>query len=133
MANKFYPKGAQKLLSGAINFSADTIKAVLVPAAYVYSDTHEFLSDLGAVVGAAVELQNKVVTGGVFDADDISFGAVAAGSTVKAIALFKDTGSVATSPLLAYYDVVTGFPFSTNGSEVSTPWSDGPAKILSLV
>ncbi|KKI11818.1 MULTISPECIES: hypothetical protein [Comamonas] len=133
MANKFYPKGAQKLLSGAINFSADTIKAVLVPAAYVYSDTHEFLSDLGAVVGAAVELQNKVVTGGVFDADDISFGAVAAGSTVKAIALFKDTGSAATSPLLAYYDVVTGFPFSTNGSEVSTPWSDGPAKILSLV
>ena len=56
MANKFYPKGAQKLLSGAINFSADTIKAVLVPAAYVYSDTHEFLSDLGAVVGAAVQL-----------------------------------------------------------------------------
>ncbi|TYK74362.1 hypothetical protein FSY45_19580 [Comamonas sp. Z1] len=133
MANKFYPKGAQKLLSGAINFSADTIKAVLVPAAYVYSDTHEFLSDLGAVVGAAVELQNKVVTGGVFDADDISFGAVAAGSTVKAIALFKDTGSAATSPLLAYYDAVTGFPFSTNGGEVSIPWSDGPAKILSLV
>lgn len=133
MANKFYPKGAQKLLSGAINFSADTIKAVLVPVAYAYSDTHEFLSDLGAVVGAAVELQNKVVTGGVFDADDISFGAVAAGSTVKAIALFKDSGSAATSPLLAYYDVVTGFPFSTNGSEVSTPWSDGPAKILSLV
>jgi hypothetical protein len=133
MANKFYPKGAQKVLSGAINFSADTIKAALVPAAYTYSDTHEFLSELGAVVGAAVELQNKTVAGGVFDADDISFGAVAAGSTVKAIVLFKDTGNAATSSLLAYYDVVTGFPFSTNGSEVSTPWSDGPAKILALV
>lgn len=133
MANKFYPKGAQKVLSGAINFNADTIKAALVPAAYAYSDAHEFLADLGTVVGIPVTLQNKTVAGGVFDADDISFGALAAGSTVKAIALFKDTGNAATSPLLAYYDVVTGFPFSTNGSEVSTPWSDGPAKILSLV
>lgn len=133
MANKFYPKGAQKVLSAAINFSTDTIKAALVPSAYVYSDTHEFQSDLGTVVGTPVALANKAVAGGVFDADDISFGALAAGSTVKAIALFKDTGSAATSPLIAYYDVVTGFPFSTNGSEVSTPWSDGPAKILSLV
>lgn len=133
MANKFYPKGAQKVLSAAINFSTDTIKAVLVPEAYVYSDAHEFQSDLGAVVGAAVVLQNKTVIGGVFDADNISFGAVAAGSTVKAVALFKDTGNAATSSLIAYYDAITGFPFSTNGSEVSTPWSDGPAKILSLV
>lgn len=133
MANKFYPKGAQKVLSAAINFSTDTIKAALVPSAYVYSDTHEFQSDLGAVVGVPVALANKAVAGGVFDADDISFGALAAGSTVKAIALFKDTGSAATSPLIAYYDVVTGFPFATNGGEVGIPWSDGAAKILSLV
>ena len=133
MANKFYPKGAQKVLSAAINFSADTIKAVLVPSTYVFSEAHEFLTDLGAVVGAPVELSGKTVAGGVFDAEDISFGAVAAGSTVKALALFKDTGNAGTSPLIAYYDAVTGFPFSTNGSEVSTPWSDGSAKILSLV
>lgn len=133
MANKFYPKGAQKLLSGAINFSADTIKAVLVPVAYAYSDGHEFLADIGSVVGAAVELVNKTIAGGVFDADDITFGALAGGSTVKAIVLFKDTGNASTSPLLCHLDGVTGFPFSTNGGEVATPWSDGPAKILSLV
>lgn len=133
MANKFYPKGAQKVLSAAINFSTDTIKAVLVPSDYVYSDTHEFQSDLGAVVGAPVELLNKAVAGGVFDADDISFGALAAGSTVKVIALFKDTGNPATSPLIAYYDVVTGFPFTTNGGAVTVPWNSGPDKIISLV
>ena len=133
MANKFYPKGAQKILSAAINFSTDTIKAVLLPSTYVFSESHEYLSDLGAVVGAPVELVGKTVAGGVFDAEDISFGAVAAGNTVKAIGLFKETGAAATSPLIAYYDAVTGFPFTTNGGGVSTPWADGPAKILSLV
>ena len=67
------------------------------------------------------------------DADDLNFGPLAAGSTIKAIALFKDTGLPSTSPLLCYLDEVTGFPFATNGGEVAIPWSDGPAKILSLV
>lgn len=132
MANRLYPKGAQKILDGLVNFSTDAIKAVLVSDAYVFSAAHEFQSDL-ATVGAPVALANKVTSGGIFDADDVSFGALPAGNTVKALALFVDTGNPSTSALLAYYDVVTGFPFSTNGSEVSTPWSDGPAKILSLV
>ena len=30
MANTFFPKGKQKILSAAINFPTDTIKAILV-------------------------------------------------------------------------------------------------------
>lgn len=133
MANKFYPKGAEKTLSAQVNFLTHTISAVLVPSSYTYSDSHEFLSDLGTVVGSAVDLAAKSITGGVFDADDPAFGALAPGNTAKALALFRNTGSAATSPLLCYLDEITGFPFSTNGGDVTVPWSNGPFKILSLV
>ncbi|CAM4266792.1 DUF2190 domain-containing protein [Comamonas aquatilis] len=133
MANKFFPRGAQKVLGASINLATDTIKAALVPDSYTYTETHEYLNQLGTIVGAAVELTGKTVVGGVFDADDPAFGALAAGSTVKAVVLFKDTGNPATSPLVCYLDVITGFPFSTNGGTVSANWSDGSAKILSLV
>ena len=133
MANKFYPKGAEKVLSGAIDLSTDTIAVGLVSNAYTFSANHEFLSSLGTLVGTAQALTNKVVTGGIFDADDPVFGAIAPGSTIKALAIFKDTGNPSTSPLLCYLDEVTGFPFATNGGEVSVPWSNGAAKIFSLV
>ncbi|WP_103018110.1 hypothetical protein [Alicycliphilus denitrificans] len=133
MANKFYPKGAEKILSAQVNFLTHTISAVLVPSSYTYSDSHEFLSDLGTVVGTAVDLTNKSITGGVLDADDPAFGALAPGNTAKALALFRSTGSAATSPLLCYLDEITGFPFSTNGGDVTVPWSNGSFKILSLV
>lgn len=133
MANTFYPKGAQKILGGQIDFSAHTISAALVPSGYTYSAAHEFLADAGTVVGAAVDLANKSITGGTFDADDLSFGVLAPGNTVKALVLFKNTGSPSTSPLLCYFDEIVGFPFSTNGGAVGTPWSNGLAKILSLV
>lgn len=133
MANTFYPKGAQKILGGQIDFSANTISAALVSSGYTYSTTHEFLSDAGTVVGTAIDLANKSIADGTFDADDVSFGVLASGSTVKALVLFKNTGSPATSPLLCYLDEVTGFPFATNGGGVTITMSNGPAKILSLV
>lgn len=133
MANKFYPKGAEKVLSGAVNLAADDISVALVSSTYTYSNAHEFLSSVGSLVGTPQTLTNKTVAGGVFDADNLAFGSLAPGNTIKALAIFKDTGNPSTSPLLCYLDEVTGFPFNTNGGEVSIPWSDGAAKILSLV
>lgn len=133
MANTFYPKGAQKILGGQIDFSTHPISAALVPSGYTYSVAHEFLSDVGTAIGTAVDLTSKTITGGVFDAEDLNFGALAAGNTVKALVLFKNTGSPSTSPLLCFLDEVVGFPFATNGGAVSIPWSNGAAKILSLV
>lgn len=132
MSNRFYPKGAEKLLSAQINFSTDTIKVALVTNAYTFSAAHEFLSQI-TTVGTAQTLEGKTVTGGVLDGDDVAFGAMAAGAICKAVALYKDTGNAATSPLLCYLDDISGFPFSTNGGELSIQWSDGPSKILSLV
>lgn len=134
MAKTLYPKGAEKILRASINFDTDTLKVALVSDGYTYSAAHEFLVNLGAtVIGTPQTLATKVTTGGIFDADDVDFGAIATGSTIAAFVLFKDTGNAATSALLAYSTEATGFPASTNGGSVAIPWSNGPSKIIALV
>lgn len=132
MANTSYPKGMQKLLSAAIDLENDPLKACLLPSTYTYSTAHEFVSNLGTRVGTDQTLDNVTITGGVLDADDLDFGALAPGDTLKAIAIYRDTGNASTSPVLFYMDQLTGFPMATNGGGVTIPWYDGPLKIARI-
>lgn len=132
MANTSYPKGMQKLLSAAIDLENDPLKACLLPSTYTYSTAHEFVSNLGTRVGTDQTLDNVTITGGVLDADDLDFGALAPGDTLKAIAIYRDTGNASTSPVLFYMDQLTGFPMATNGGAVTVPWDDGPKKIARI-
>lgn len=133
MSNTVYPLGAQRMLEGAntIDLIADTIKVALVASSYTYSTAHEFVSDLSTNrVGTDQTLANKTIAGGIFDGDDVTYGAIAPGSTLKGIVFYKDTGNASTSPLLFYMDTITGMPASTNGGVVNVPWSSGADKIM---
>ncbi len=135
MANALYGKGKEKFLSGAINLVSDTIKLALVSSAYsptMASD--EFFSTISAyVLNTPQTLGAKTVTLGVFDNTvDPTFTAVSAGSTAKAVVIYKDTGVVGTSPLIAYIDTITGFPLATNGGDIQIVFDSGAYKIFSL-
>lgn len=95
--------------------------------------TDQFLSDIGA--GARVfttaNLASKTVTGGVFDAADITVTGVS-GATVESVNVYKDTGTDTTSPLVAYFDTGTGFPFTPNGGDVTIQWDAGASRIFAL-
>lgn len=123
MANAVYPKFKEKLISGGsnVNLSSGNVKALLVDAAdYTYSAAHEFLSDVpsGGRVATSGNLASKTVTGGVFDSADPTFTA-ATGDQSEILILFVDTGTAATSPLVAYYDTgVTNFPVTPNGGDI---------------
>lgn len=134
MSNALYTKGKEKFLSGSINLGSDTIKAALVSSSYTPNlATDEFLSTIsGVVLGTAVTLGTKAVTGGAFSAADPLFTAVASGATAKALVIYKDTGSSATSPLLAYLDTITGFPLATNGGDIQLRFDTGANKIFAL-
>lgn len=137
MANGLYAKFKEKVLSGSINLSSDTIKAVLVDSAdYTVSlSTHEFLSDVPAAarVSTSAALSGKTVTNGVFNATSpIVFTAVT-GDQCEALLLFKDTGSAATSPLMAYYDTVaSGLPVTPNGGDINYVIDTGSNKLFAL-
>ena len=135
MANVLFPLYKQALLgNGGISLSADTIKVVLVDtASYTYSASHQYLSDVpsGMRVATSSALSTKTVTGGVFDADDVTLSSVT-GAQSEALVLYKDTGNEATSPLIAYIDTATGLPVTPNGGNITISWSNGSSKIFAL-
>lgn len=134
MANALYAKGKEKILSGSINLPSDTIKASLLSSSYTANlSTDEFWSGISAnLLNTSQTLASKTVTAGVFDAADVTFTAVTSGSTVKAVVIWKDTGTPSTSPLLVYIDTITGFPLATNGGDITITWDNGSYKIFSL-
>ncbi|WP_447830050.1 hypothetical protein [Aeromonas salmonicida] len=133
MANALYDKGREKFLTGAINASADTLKCALIKDTYAPTlASDEFYSTLSAhVIGTPQTLASKTVTGGVLDAADVTFLAVPT-AAVKFCAIYKDTGTAATSPLIALFDTAAGLPVSTNGGDIIIAWDNGANKIFKL-
>jgi hypothetical protein len=132
MSNKLYPKYKQALLGAGVNLLAGTIKAQLVDTgAYTQADTDQYLSAIasGARVGTAATLANKTVANGVFDADDVLFTSVPAGSGTadkeEAIVIYRDSGDPTTSELIAYIDTATGLPVTPNGGNITVTWAAG--------
>lgn len=134
MPNFAYTKAKEKILSGTINLATNSLRVALLKEGYsVNADTHEFLTDLGAYrISTDQVMTGQSVTGGVFDANDPVFPAVAAGDTAAAVVIYKHTGVAGTSPLLFYFDNISGFPLSTNGGNISPEWDNGVKRIYKL-
>ena len=134
MANALYTAAKEAILSGDIDLLVDTIKVALVDNTYAQNlATDNFYDDISAyVVGTPQTLASKAVTGGAFDAADITYTAVTAGDTCEAVVIYKDTGVAGTSALIAYIDTITGFPLATNGGDITIQWDSGTYKIFAL-
>lgn len=135
MANVVFKSAKQAFLSGGLDLTSVTVKAVLVDTgAYTFNAAHANLSDIpsGARIATSGALASKTVTDGVFDAADITINAVS-GATVEAVVLFKDTGTASTSSLIAYIDTASaGLPFTPNGGDCSISFDNSAAKIFAL-
>lgn len=127
MANALYAKWKEQLLQFTANnnLSAGTVKVALVDTGvYTYNSADQFYSSVSsAVVGTPQTLGTKTFTNGVFDAADVTYTAVT-GNSVEALVIYIDTGSAATSPLVAYIDTsVTGLPVTPNGGDITVTWN----------
>lgn len=134
MANSFYEKGAELVLSGGVDFTTDNIKVAVVSTGYTPNlSTDQYETAIAShILGSPQALADVVVTGGILDASDVTVPAVASGSTARYIVVFKDSGSAATSPLLMLLDTVSNFPFVTDGDDIRIRWSNGASRILKL-
>jgi hypothetical protein len=127
VANALYPKWKEQLLQFTANnnLSAGTVKVALVDTGvYTYNSANQFYSSVSsAVVGTPQTIGSKTFTNGVFDGADVTFTTVT-GASIEALVLYVDTGSAATSPLVAYIDTsVTGLPVTPNGGDISITWN----------
>lgn len=135
MASAIYPKAKQSFLSQSpsIDLDSGTIKVALVSTSdYTYSAAHQYKSSVTSY-GASTDqtLGSIAVTDGVFDAGDATFTSVAvdSGKAANAVVIYQDSGSAATSPLIAYID---GFSVTPNGGNINVVWDDGANKIFKL-
>lgn len=135
MANALYAKGKQALLQADIDWLVDDIKVVLVDAADYTPNlaTDDFLADIAGagIVATSANLSGKTATDGVADANDVTFTAVT-GDQSEYLVIYKDTGSAATSPLIAFIDTATGLPVTPNGGDIVVQWDNGANRIFSL-
>lgn len=136
MANFIFKKAKESFLKGEINLINNSIKVLLVNNTYSPNESsHQYVSD---IAGSSIEyrsnaLQAKVVTNGVFDADNILIENYS-GNSFKALVIYVDTGVDSTSRLIAYIDNSDGLPFSSanTSATVTIVWSDSSNKILSI-
>jgi hypothetical protein len=135
MANTLYDYARQRFLEGQLNWLTDTIKVYLVDTGAYTPQTaiHQYLADipLSARIAGPVTLTSKSTTGGAADAADCTFTSVS-GATIEAIVIYKDTGSEATSPVIAYIDTATGLPITPNGGDIIVTWDNGTNKIFKV-
>lgn len=133
MANALYGKGRQKFLEGSIAWLTDDIKISFVDGA-VYSpsiDVDEFIDDIASTIADSGNLTGKDTALGVADATDETIGSVS-GAEFEYIVIWKDTGTPATSPLIALIDSATGLPCTPNGGDIIVQWDAGSDKIFKL-
>ena len=133
MANTLYDYCRQRFLEAQINWMTDTVKVILVSTSGYTPQTavHQYLADVpvSARIAGPVTLTAKATTGGAADAADCTFTSVS-GATINAIVIYKDTGTEATSPLIAYIDTATGLPITPNGGDIIVTWDNGVNKIF---
>ena len=127
MANAIYPLYKQALLDASANVDLNdgTVKVALIDTGVTtYNAANEFYSSVSAgVVGTPQTINNTTVTNGLFDGDNVTYTAVT-GNSVEALLIYIDTGSAATSRLVAWIDTsVTGLPVTPNGGDITITWN----------
>lgn len=143
MANALYDLGREGFLGGDIDWDAHNIKLGLIDNAdyTVNLATHDFFDDVAAdltpsggtdaLVAVSGNFASKTKTAGVADAADITLTAVS-GDASESIIIFRDSGAVATSNLIAYIDTATGLPVTPNGGDIIIQFDNGANKIFKL-
>ncbi|WP_168377792.1 hypothetical protein [Acinetobacter cumulans] len=135
MANTLYDFARQRFLEAQINWMTETIKVILVDTGAYTPQTavHQYLADIpiSARIAGPVTLTSKSTAGGAADAADCTFTSVT-GSSIEAIVIYSDSGTEATSPLIAYIDTATGLPITPNGGDIIVTWDNGANKIFKV-
>lgn len=133
-----YDKGRESHLKGEISWSGDNIKVLLVHIGgghYVVDLVNDqFLTAIasGDRFSATANLSSKTTAAGVADAADTLFATPTSGTTCGALVWYQDTGSAATSRLIAYVDDYAGLPILTSGADINLAFPNDANKVYKL-
>ena len=128
MASAFYTQYRETMLGGGtrVVLTSGTIKvrAVNTGTDYTFSAAHTALASITAYSGTTDPTisANKAITGGVFDADDITSAwtsvDIDGAKTIDALVIYEDA---ATDVMCAYLEL--GTSFTPNGGDINLNWN----------
>ncbi len=124
MANVAYASFLQAVAEGSIDLSAGTFKISLCDSAIYTPDVSDggddFYDDISAGELTVATLTTTWLLR-VFDAADFvgTFPDPGGGDTGEYLVIWKDTGNPATSPLLFFFDTLSGLPMTLDGTNDS--------------
>ena len=124
MANGIYQKS--KELYAFPNLLVNNIKVVLTRGYAPNFAVDAFLSDIagGSQISISPNLGGKTFALGVFDANNTTFTAVAAGAACNFLVIYYDSGLAATSRLICALDTgFVGLPVVPDGSDIQVTWA----------
>lgn len=140
MADTIVNAFKKNIMNGSIDLDTDTVKVMLLTSSHTQNaDTQEFIDDVsanevsgtgytagGATIGTPAVTQDNTDDEGVFDGADVTW----ASSTITAryAAIYKDTGTPGTSPIIAILDF--GSDQSSSSGDFTIQW--GSEGILNL-
>lgn len=135
MTNALYDAGRAGFLQGDLDWDANNVKTTLIDEADDTIDltNDDFRDDRAAAsrVATSGNLASKTTTAGVADAADVTLSAVT-GDQAESIDIWADTGTEATSRLIANIDTATGLPVTPNGGDITIQWDAGANRIFRL-
>jgi hypothetical protein len=134
MANALYDTGRNAFLRGDLSWNSHTFKVVLLSSSYTVNlASHQYLTSIpgGARIATSISITTSLPGAGIADASDITFTSVT-GSQVTQFVIYRDTGTEATSQLVAFFDTATNLPITPNGGDISITWSNDTNRIFKL-
>jgi len=135
MSNQLFDAGREGFLTGAVDWSTNTIRAVMVnTSVYTVSIAgHAWLSDISADARVATSspFSSKTTAAGIAGAASATFTSVS-GPICRALVIYRDTGSASTSRLLAYITSAVGLPVTPDGGTITIQWDTGQNRIFKL-
>ena len=120
-----------KLLSGSLgNIANLNLNVALLSTSYSFDiNAHQYISDISpyivstaAVSGVYLTYPNQVFTS---SSNFMAFNGVPAGATVKNVIVYNNTGNIATSDLIGYYNDNSNTPLTSHGSMIYFRFNSG--------
>ena len=137
MNRPYLQGGSYHWANADLSWLSDNIKVLGATSSYTPNTAaggDEFLSAIpgGAIVCTSSNLSGKTNTAGVLAASNVTFASVGSGSTIIQFVIYNDTGSSATSELIAIYDTATNLPVVTNGGNIGLQWAGSPNYVMAF-
>lgn len=109
-----YPIIRQAFATEGYDWTAGTVKLLLMATGYTPNFSNQFLSDIpaGFIITTSEGVTGRTAIDGYCDGDTTSFGLIVDPRLAASIILYEDTGVPTTSRLITYFDTpdLAGLP-----------------------